>query len=461
MIGRQIKKDKWMLFGGLMLFFAMVVIVVAGTVAFEYIESPQFCGTFCHVMNPYYDSFQYPGNNSIMAVHLETEIKCSNCHDEPGIIGKIEGLLSAIPEAYYYYTNTYDPDNLGGEFSREACLKCHDDTIASAPGVVKTTTDEYIDPHIDEKRCTNCHNLHHKGFGLSETSCAVCHGISYNNFDEMLTDHGIRTELECMECHDRLHPDNAKISFTEYPTIINTEFCSDCHGDDVDRLYIESHEANSCMDCHNEHGVLSINFKNCDNSCHKPPSNHDKTTIHCSVCHDLSTIHIEPGIDLGESFLDIDCAYCHPVENSAYEETFTKKSLEIYGENRCFKCHSEHNVIIYPHPITSPFDDCINCHSNYNKPRTVHDRTGISYKDFPGLINDFCSDCHYDETLKFNRELHNSLQCVECHGEHNIIKVEFKNCESCHDIPSDHDSSVKSCSGSTCHLDTRSIHSET
>ncbi len=460
-IGYQIKRDKWMLFGGLLFFIAIIVIIVAGTVAYEYMESPEFCGTFCHIMEPYYDSYTSPGNNSMMALHVDTDIGCSSCHEGPGFIGKVEGLLRSIPEAYYYYTNTYDPENLGGDVSRDYCLKCHDGNTANVPGIVETAINTFINPHIDEKLCTECHLTHYEGFGLSENSCSLCHGISLENFEEMLSAHSKRTGEDCMECHNRKHPDDALISFNEYPDIINTEFCSDCHGEDVKRYNSGEHKSESCMDCHNEHDMLTIDFYRCLDSCHELAIGHDSTLSNCSVCHDLSTVHLKPGIDLDNKFASIICSTCHAAENSSYENSYTPESLEIYGENGCIDCHDEHKSIIYPHLIIPPYDDCSSCHSTYDKVSTVHDRTGISYLSFVDIENEFCSNCHSGEFTRFSRELHNAMNCTDCHGEHNTVRVKFNYCISCHDLPSDHNISLTSCSGSECHDQRRAIHSDT
>ena len=461
-IGLKIKRDKLMLFGGLFFFILMIVIVVAGTAAYEYMESPQFCGTFCHIMEPYYNSYLYPRNNSMMAIHMINETGCSNCHEEPGFVGKIGGLLRAIPEAYLYYTNTYDPNDLGGYVSREMCLKCHDGETAINPRYVTTADYTVINPHVDNKLCTECHNFHSVWFGLNENTCALCHGTSYDDFEKMLSDHSERAGSDCMSCHNRIHPNDTLIPFIEYHTTINTDFCSDCHEDIVERLNNESHESESCMECHNEHsGLLTINYNNCADSCHTPPNDHDTTKSHCSVCHNSLTIHLEPGVDLGESFSDIVCSNCHAAENSAYESSFTPESLKIYGDNGCIDCHSDHKDIKYPHLITSPFDDCGSCHSTYNQPSTIHNRTGISYLNFLGITEEFCSDCHSEEVIRLNRELHNAFQCIDCHNEHNaLIKINFNNCaDSCHTPPTDHDTTLTSCSGSECHDDLRSIHS--
>lgn len=461
MIGRQNKRDKRMLLGGLFLFIAMIAIVFAGTAAFEYLESPQFCGTFCHIMEPYYKSYLDPGINSIMTMHVSYDPSCSNCHEGPGLVGKVEGLLRSIPEVYLYYTNSYNPKDLGGEISREMCLKCHDGSISIAPRYVNTVAGTIVNPHDDEKKCTECHNLHYKGFGLKENTCSVCHGTNIDNFEAMLSDHAERAGMDCMECHNRNHPDDALISFLEYPELINTDFCSDCHRGDVERLRIGEHESDNCMECHNEHNALSINFDNCLDSCHSLATGHDATTSSCSVCHNTSTIHLEPGFKSGILFSDIMCASCHVAESSAYEASFTPESLKIYGSNGCIDCHSEHEAISHPHQITSPFDDCGSCHSTYNKAATIHDRREISYIDFLGVTKDFCSDCHIDQLTSLSRELHNAFECIECHGEHDILMIDFSKCESCHDIPSDHDISQTTCLDSGCHDDIRSIHSET
>ncbi len=459
MIRNQNKRDERMLLIGLLLFLAMIFIVASGTVAFEYMESEDFCGTFCHIMIPYHNSYLYPGNNSMMAVHLNSETSCTNCHNEPGIIGTIDSLYTGMKEMYLYYTNTYNPEDLGGDITRESCLKCHDGITAIEPRFVTTAKGKVANPHSDETKCTDCHNAHYSGIGLSENTCSICHGIFYENFEEMLLNHALRTNKDCMQCHNRPHPDDALIPFTEYPDLIDTEFCSDCHGGDVERLNSRDHETESCLNCHNEHDSLNINFDDCYGSCHDEATGHDSSTTSCSICHDTTTIHLPPDFDLGLTFSNIVCDNCHAEESSAYESSFIEESLEIYGEDACINCHSEHQAITYPHKIESPFDDCGGCHILYNEGIDLHDRTQISYLNFLGISKDFCSDCHNQEFTRLNRQLHNEFNCIDCHNEHKILGVDFNNCISCHDSPSDHDTTLTSCSDSTCHDRLRSIHS--
>lgn len=459
-IGHQSKKDQFMLFGGFILFCGMVLIVIAGTAAYEYAESSEFCGTFCHIMEPYYESYTTPENNTMMIVHINNYEGCSYCHEGSGIIGKIQGLLRAIPEVYLYYTNTYDPNDLGGNVPRDYCLKCHDNIIASFPGIVETVPEKPINPHADQKECTDCHVVHQVGLGLKDNTCKLCHGIFLENFEAMLIKHSERVGTNCMDCHDRFHPDNAKISFSENPDFMKNNFCSDCHLSNYERLGIESHSTEKCIECHNEHRLLTLDFNYCFESCHNSTKGHDSNLNNCSVCHDLSTIHLESGVDLGERFSDIVCSNCHPEESDYYDSTFSYEALKIYGENGCIDCHSEHKLISYPHLIKQPYENCEECHTNYDQTNNIHDRTKISYFSFLEITNNFCSDCHAEEYKRFSRELHNSLNCTICHSEHTLIRVKFNNCISCHNIPSDHDPSLISCSGSNCHNEFRAIHSD-
>ncbi len=462
MIGKQTKKDKIMLFGGFLIFVGLAAIVIAGTITFEYIESPKFCGTSCHVMEPFYNSFKFPGNNQMMDIHLNEKISCSNCHNNPGIVGTIEGFLSAIPEAYIYFTNTYDINDLHGDISREACLKCHEEGIAKLPGEINALDDIVVNPHDDETKCDACHDPHENGFGLTQYACPICHGIYLDNFEIRLLNHSERVKLNCADCHNRKHPDNAKIFFSEYPSLINTDFCSDCHVEEIESLNRGVHKSISCIICHNEHKSLSINFDKCNEPCHNPPSDHNKFTSNCIICHDTTRIHSisTSSVEHDVTFSDIVCSTCHKLENSAYEYSFTPSSLEIYGDNGCIDCHPNHNTTFYPHIIISPFNNCSSCHPTYNTSVTIHDRTATKYLGFLNITSDFCSDCHESEVKKFNLGIHYEYECIDCHEEHLIVKINFDSCNNpiCHITPSYHNNYLRNCLDPICHTDISSIH---
>jgi len=290
---KQEKGDSRMLFSGFLMFIGLALIFIAGATAFELMESPEFCGKVCHVMEPYYESYENPGNNTFMAAHSDNEITCSNCHNEPGILGTAGGLASGLPESYIYITSTYDEDHLGEYGSNEACLKCHDGTVtingktAIIPMNVTIPDGNSTNPHLDEKDCTDCHTSHTVGIGLTEEACLVCHGTDINdfpNFSENIEEHEIRTfeflreeeiNEDCMSCHNRKHdkldtdtpveriPFNAILKGIQFnTTLINAEFCGDCHDSEYTAYdnsatnaskEIYGYGEEGCTNCHSEH----------------------------------------------------------------------------------------------------------------------------------------------------------------------------------------------------------------
>lgn len=564
-IGNQTIKDKRTLLGGLLLFVALVAIFFAVTAIYEHVESTEFCGTFCHVMEPFYESYINPGTNPMMSTHASYDISCGNCHNEPGIVGTIQGLSAALPEAYYYYTNNYDPDDLHGHVSREACLKCHDGKTASIPGSVTTIGETIIDPHQNDIACSDCHAAHSEEIsGLTKDSCTICHGTHIEDFEEKLERHSNRAGSDCMDCHNRNHPEDARVSFTEYPSLITTEFCSDCHDGEFIRYSNNIHSYVKCIDCHSEHATLSIDFDICD-KCHDLPNWHNFDLTGCLYCHNTSIIHSEivydpdskdkpqiptetckdchegnaiivtpgdvttsigtvtnphkddrecsdchvyhhegfSGLDkeacsichgilinnfeeklelhttrAGETCMDCHdrehpsdakipfatypslinnefCSDCHDVEYSAYISSFSPEAMELYGGNGCIDCHSEHRIIDAPHQTISPYDECINCHSNYNDPGSIHVRTEVSYLGVPSISSDFCKSCHEEQTSGYESGVHAYVNCITCHNDHGLIRIDFTACSKCHDPPTWHDTSLTTCVN--CH-DDLSIH---
>jgi len=489
------KGDSRMLFSGFLMFIGLALIFIAGATAFEYMESPEFCGTVCHVMEPYYESYDNPGvNNSFMLAHSENEVTCANCHNEPGIGGTAKGLAAGIAESAIYVTGTYDEDNLGEFGSRDACLKCHDGSVtingktAMIPKDVTIPNGTSTNPHLEEKDCVDCHTSHTVGIGLTEEACLVCHGTDgtdFPNFSENIEKHEVTTfeflrdeeiNEDCMSCHNREHDHiitdtpNERIPFNT--SLINAEFCSDCHDreyaayesfDTLDSEGIYDYLDNDCDDCHTEHKIIP-----------KPPHTSDPPYNSCESCHnDISekTIHDRTEIIFTNiSFIEEDfCGYCHEAEFAPYDSSFTPVSKEIYGANGCLNCHNTgHDLdpIDHPHQTSTPFDDCTNCHSNY--PDEIHDRKEISFLTFlneTDIENNFCGSCHEGETERLDDGRHSSFDCTDCHGDHAETSINFDDdCRFCHDnveppIPNSHESST-SCSSSCHDHDTTKIHSE-
>jgi hypothetical protein len=335
-------------------------------------EAPALCGEYCHAMEPIYDSYNNPGNNSLISGHADRGVTCLDCHTGPGWKGQIDVWLDVPNEAWQEITGGYDPENLGsGDVHPLHCQKCHDGGEAYVPGPVTTAINTTTDPHDDDRHCGDCHEAHEGGVGQTPDACAVCHGLEVEDFLLAQEKHGERTGGECLDCHDRSHPEDAQISFSEFPDLVTPEFCSDCH--------------------------------------------------------------------VGEYL--------------ALNKTATPLAHELYGD--CTSCHNEHEPSIPIHEMLPPYDDCGQCHLAMDRMGGIHNRTKISYVEVANIQNDFCDACHHGEVSRLDRSaIHDSLDCVSCHGDHGL-RVDFEECTSCHgdDLPPWHVEDTIGCNWEYCHGD--------
>ncbi len=67
----------------------MVVLTVVAAGSIIVTGQPGFCNS-CHIMNPYYDSWQ---------TSAHSEVNCLDCHLEPGLAGYVEGKINGLAQA--------------------------------------------------------------------------------------------------------------------------------------------------------------------------------------------------------------------------------------------------------------------------------------------------------------------------------------------------------------------------
>ena len=336
--------------------FLLVVLVplLAGTTVIgvstflEVHEEPALCGEYCHAMWPVYDTYNEPGNNSLMASHADAGVTCLDCHTGPGMRGQIDVYAVVPHEAYYEVMGKFDPEDLGGHVEPSYCLKCHDGDIAAIPAEVNTTADTLVNPHTLEADCADCHPPHQAGLGLSEDTCSLCHGTEIKDFDEALVAHGERVGQDCVDCHYQSHPDDAQIPWETVPLIIDRDFCSDCHVDIVWAYETSQTEASTtlygdCTDCHADH-----------NKSVPPhlvaPEHTDCVECHVNFAYE-SLMHNRTGITyLGVGNLTNEfCDACHPTEVKEMADH------SRHGDLDCVSCHGDHELRVV-------FEDCTECH---------------------------------------------------------------------------------------------------
>lgn len=159
---------------------AVVIVVVIGVGGGIYLlkasDNPEFCSS-CHIMESYYESWN--DSNLLANKHAENGVECHDCHEAT--------LSTQIEEGVKYITGNYEDPLEKREFSKDFCLKCHDDWES----IVAATDFEESNPHdshLGEQECNVCHNMHRQ----SQIMCAECHFFGWiDDLDDSWT-----TEVE-------------------------------------------------------------------------------------------------------------------------------------------------------------------------------------------------------------------------------------------------------------------------
>src|SRR3990170_6115710 len=105
-----------------------IVLILASVVITEKVleisENPAFCGKNCHIMRPYYDSWRSSSHN---------DVKCVECHYEPGLIGHVKGKINGLIQFYSYETTVEEySGQLYAKVMDNNCLLCHEKRIFSS-----------------------------------------------------------------------------------------------------------------------------------------------------------------------------------------------------------------------------------------------------------------------------------------------------------------------------------------
>ncbi len=350
--GRQLRITRRAFVYSLVIPVALGLVFLGFFAFYEWHETPEFCGELCHSMEPKYIGFVEPENNSMMIVHKEEGVACTACHTGPGWWGQVDALLAVPHEFVSEAFNLYDPENLGGFYDEESCNKCHDGDVAILPGNVTAVDGSQVNPHLEDDVCMDCHPAHSAGFGISLQTCPICHAMALDDWDESMERHAERTGKDCLSCHDRAHPEDARVPWDEVEEAGHghNEFCSDCHMKEYN-VYFESASEVSlelygdCVDCHVVHDV--------SDAFHYSTQPYDD----CGGCHYYldgpGGIHNRSAVAYSDypTVGDILCTACHLEQVEDLDQNKQHRGLD------CVYCHDEHLDVIVN------FDECTICHT--------------------------------------------------------------------------------------------------
>lgn len=324
----------------------------------------------------------------------------------------------------------------------QQCIDCHSDetmTMEKNGKEISLFVDQgkFKSSVHGETECIDCHSgfdaeslPHKEGNDISRVDCAQCHDTE--TFAKSI--HGVK-KVECFTCHSK-----HDIQPSENLQKAEVDLCGQCHKSTSVKSFTKSvhykgfitgKKAPLCTDCHNKsaHAIASADFNKDQEaqmcaSCHKDIHGGFAKTI-----HKLATDNNTPG-----------CVSCH----GAHDVFNNKFSI---SSQSCLKCHmnktnfkGSENLVSFVHDYQTSVHGrigennkeaatCVDCHNNHLVVGTDVTRRMTARENIPAT----CGKCHDQAVKDFSKSSHGvsfiggskiAPNCVDCHGEHSIGKVE-------------------------------------
>lgn len=331
--------------------------VAALVVGVELSSQPAFCGS-CHVMKPYYISWETSSHN---------DVACVECHIPPGIGSEIRKKYEALAMVASYFTGTYGT-NPWAEVPDESCLRpgCHEQRLLIGRELFQNVLFDHR-PHLTELRrekklrCTSCHSQIVQGqhITVTENTCFLCHfketalnrgtarcTLCHPVPEKIITAAGLRFDhadvkrfdMECTLCHADVVRGQGEVP---------EDRCLTCHGDPerlarygetefLHKTHVTDHKV-ECLSCH-------IEIR------HRVPERLEAAATSCETCHvggghspqrDLYVGIGGKGVDPRPSAMylaGVRCESCHLV---------TAEGKRLASAVSCMACHGAKFYRIY------------------------------------------------------------------------------------------------------------------
>jgi len=277
----------------------LVLLFIGGSaLAAKFTENNKFCGTDCHEMWPYRDTW---------AKSTHKQVDCVQCHIAPGPVSFLKTKMAASREVWVHFTGlskkpiqvtrhipnaacdrsgchtsaqTSKTISLGQPapvkfqhgsegHAKQLCISCHASLVhAGAPGVTAPparSMPSCFTCHTDgTKNCSYCHKPPHADRG----PCQDCHGIYGWTGGKGGGPHpggpltGKHGQITCQTCHTQ-------------GVSVKPDGCITCHGDQHNGL-------TNCVDCHTIQNWNPTKFTHPQEGEHIPAG---EVPLQCNDCH--------------------------------------------------------------------------------------------------------------------------------------------------------------------------------
>ncbi|MCL4473683.1 MAG: NapC/NirT family cytochrome c [Actinobacteria bacterium] len=194
------------------LFIGIIGVTVWGI---RYTNSPDFCNS-CHIIQPFVAAWKTSPMGNPDGPLGDKNVKCVDCHFEPGVLGYARGKIYSLMKLTEYGTHSYDtPPPSADLLTNSSCLQCHGKLSDRKPGYeTATSVTDPTDPTYPKIAVTD-------QYSPDKTTIYFPHDFHVNT-----------AQLNCADCHSgvvhgaALMPDRAQAA-------ADPSFCKTCHTGDT------------------------------------------------------------------------------------------------------------------------------------------------------------------------------------------------------------------------------------
>ncbi len=290
------RRARWFLLraGAVLGSFVLLMALLTGAAGW-YTSRSEFCRS-CHIMEPYYKSWQESSHR---------DVACIKCHFPPGVGEEVRGKMLGLVQLAKYVTASEGP-RPAAEVPDASCLRsgCHDTRLLSGRVEFHGVPFDHT-PHIEnvrrgkQLRCTSCHSQIVQGqhMSVTPTTCFLCH------FKEQGFNEGLGACTRCHQIPQTAFDLGGGVKFTHDLAYERGVDCANCHGDLVRGQGEVPRER--CMVCHNrENDLKQIGDHVFIHEKHVTDHNVDCLDCHLTIEHSVDPHRIENAA--------ADCKACHP-----------------------------------------------------------------------------------------------------------------------------------------------------
>jgi hypothetical protein len=312
-------------------------------------------------MEPFYNSWKASSHSNI---------KCVECHFEPGLEGKIKGKMNGLVQIVNYISTSYKKRKPWADIPDNTCSRADCHVNQAYKDTIYTTKKGVLfnhKHHLDELRrgkklkCTSCHSQIVQGSHMQVTY-ATCFNCHFHKSPD--PEHKYDKLSKCSTCHDLKSKTPEELSLMKYNhnmVVKNDIECASCHTNVINGKGEVGKER--CFQCHFEDNKLD-KYEDTE-FMHK--THIAKHSMNCMYCHSPIKHKVEP-MDPNEP---PDCQSCHSGAHSSQVSLFsgsngfnvekTPSSMYLSGIN-CKGCHTLHEVTKGVNIDKSQPEACEKCH---------------------------------------------------------------------------------------------------